>query len=194
MSICPIVFSKSLLYEFLNLSTGGLGPILISLWHDHRKPTEEWKLHFARKCLDRKRCIKHGKMNKALWLAHFFKMQMLIGCGTTARKCPLLTDSLAIPGHTYAYAWKWLFYLHFFCMMISLLAHQHNTVYLGVINYAKCVMVGSSGHYHLSKTTENSNWCHYHHHHHAIKMITINICPKDKSPSNVHTTCSSMKV
>ena len=114
MSICPIVFSQSLLYEFLNLSTGGLGPILISLWHDHRKPTEEWKLHFARKCLDRKRCIKHGKMNKALWLARFFKMQMLIGCGTTARKCPLLTDSLAIPGHTYAYAWKWLFYLHFF--------------------------------------------------------------------------------
>ena len=34
-------------------------------------------------------------MNKALQLAHFFKMQKSTGCGTTTRKYQLLTDSLS---------------------------------------------------------------------------------------------------
>ena len=55
-----------------------------------------------------------GKWTKCYDWSISLKCKNQIGCGTTARKCPLLTDSLAIPGHTYAYAWKWLFYLHFF--------------------------------------------------------------------------------
>ena len=43
-------------------------PVFISfpLQHNHCKQTEEWKLHFARKCLSRKWGIKHGKMCQAL--------------------------------------------------------------------------------------------------------------------------------
>ena len=69
-------------------------------WHDCSEQTEEWKLHFARKCLHRKWGIMHRKTNQALQLAHFFKMQKLIGCDTTTRKYQLLVDSLPFPGHT----------------------------------------------------------------------------------------------
>ena len=72
------------------------GPVFVSLLlqHDCCEWPQEWKLHFARKCLRRKWGIMHRKTNQALQLAHFFKMQKLIGCDTTTRKCQLLTDSL----------------------------------------------------------------------------------------------------
>ena len=68
-------------------------------WHDCSEQTEEWKLHFAMNCLTRKWCYKHGKMNQALWLAQFFKMQKPIAYGTTtlSRKCRMLTLSLSPP-------------------------------------------------------------------------------------------------
>ena len=61
------------------------GPVFISflLRHDRSKQTEEWKLQSARKCFTRKRHTKRRKMNQALQLAWFFKMQKLICCGTT---------------------------------------------------------------------------------------------------------------
>ena len=37
--------------------------------HDRSERTEEWKVHFARKCLFRKWRFKRGKMNQPLWLA-----------------------------------------------------------------------------------------------------------------------------
>ena len=74
----------------------------LPLRHDCSEQTEEWKLHFAWKCLTRKWRIKCEKMNQALGLAGFFKMQKLIGCGTTVRKCQLLTDFLPPPGRMHA--------------------------------------------------------------------------------------------
>ena len=83
--------------------------------------TEEQKLHFARKCLSRKWGIKHGKMNQALRLTHFFKMQKLIGYGSTARKCQLLTDSLTLLRHKQAEAWKWPFYSFILCTFLGIM-------------------------------------------------------------------------
>ena len=55
--------------------------------------TEEWKLHFARKCCVRKDILSVGKWTKGSLL------QKPTGCGTTTRKCCLLTDSLPCPRH-----------------------------------------------------------------------------------------------
>ena len=112
MVICLIFLSESLLYEFWILLPVAEVPtfVCLPLQHDCSERTEEWTLHFARKCLTRKWHIKCGKLTQALWLAHTFKMQKPIGCGTTTTKYQLLTDSLPPPRHMHAYAWKWQFY------------------------------------------------------------------------------------
>ena len=98
------------------------GPIFISLlfWHDCSNQTEEWKLYFATKCLARKWCINCRKMSQALRLACCFQMQKPMGCGTTTRKCQLLTDFLPLPGNTHAQAWKlpFYFFIHSFIFTI----------------------------------------------------------------------------
>ena len=63
MSICLIFLSESLLtsfWIFLPVPKDNVSVILL-LRHDGSKQTEEWKLHFARKCLARKWHIKHGE-------------------------------------------------------------------------------------------------------------------------------------
>ena len=94
------------------------GSVFVSLplWHDCCEQTEEWKLHSARKCLSRNWSIRCGKMNQVLRLVCFFKMQKLIGCGTTTRKCWLLMDSFPIPrtrAHVHMKMAISLFHLHF---------------------------------------------------------------------------------
>ena len=92
-------------------------PLFVSLplQHDRCKQTEEWNLHIARKCLARKWHIKHRKTNQVLQLACFSKTQKPIGCGTTTRKCQLLTGSLPPLGHTHIRMKISIlsFYLHF---------------------------------------------------------------------------------
>ena len=100
------------------------------------------KLHFARKRLSRKWGTKHGKMNKALRLGCFFKMQKPIGCGITTRKSQLLTDSLPPLRHTHMETENDHYFIHISGMMIS---HGRNTVHLDMIHYTR-VMLGSSGH------------------------------------------------
>ena len=106
---CIFVWYFSLSLIFL-LVTEGFIFFSLQLWLDCSEGTEEWKLHFARKCLTRKWHIKCGKMSKALRLACFFRMQKPIG----TRKCQLLTISLPAPG--FMQAWKQPFYfIYIFC-------------------------------------------------------------------------------
>ena len=103
-------------YEFLNLSNGGQGSVFINflLRHYYSEWSEEWKSHFARMHLARKWHIKNGKINQVLRLACFFEVQKLIGCGTTTRKCWLLTDSLSSPAYRHiGRKMTILFHLHF---------------------------------------------------------------------------------
>ena len=120
--------SESLLYKFLNLSTSVWGSVIVSLslQHDCSGWTEEWWLHFVGSVLPGSYVLSVGNMNQTLWLACFFKMEELSGCGTTRRKCWLLTDSLPPSRHIHTLAWKWtLFYLHFLAQWF----HQgHNSI------------------------------------------------------------------
>ena len=97
--------SESLLYKFLNLSTRVWGSVIVSLslQHDCSGWTEEWWLHFVGSVLPGSYVLSVGNMNQTLWLACFFKMEELSGCGTTRRKCWLLTDSLPPPPDTYTH-------------------------------------------------------------------------------------------
>ena len=77
------------------------GPLLISfpIQHNWSEQSEEWKLHFARNCLTRKWYNKHGKMNQVQWLARFFRMQKLIGCGATQENAGCW-QALSLPPYT----------------------------------------------------------------------------------------------
>ena len=99
--ICLMVLSENLLYEFLNLSAGGRRPRFHQPFTSAlpQQMNEEWKKHFANECLTRKWHIKPRKMNQALQLARFFKMQKLVGCRKSTRKCWLLTR-LSFPPNT----------------------------------------------------------------------------------------------
>ena len=105
MYICLIFFSESLLYEFLIFLPVAKGLVFVSLPlpHECSKWTEEWELHFPKKCLARKWHLKWGKMNQALPLAPFFTMQKPIGCGITTKKCYLLMNSLPPPRDTHTH-------------------------------------------------------------------------------------------
>ena len=100
---CIIVWYSSIKIgsmTFRIVLLGVKGAVFVNVWlqHDRSKWTEEWKLHFARKCLIRKWQIKHGKMNQGLQqLARFLKTQKPIGCGTNTRKCRSLSDSFLPP-------------------------------------------------------------------------------------------------
>ena len=98
--------------------------VSLLLQHDCSERTEEWKLNFVRKCLGRKWGIKSGKMNQALQLACFFKMQKMIGCGKTTKPVP--PDSLPPLGHRHMYTWKWPF--HYFIYIFG-----HNDFIMGII-------------------------------------------------------------
>ena len=115
-------------------------PPSLLLWHDCCGQTEEGKLHFARKCLSKKWGIEHGKINQALQLAFIFKMQKL------TRKCHLLTDSPSPQTCTHRHENDNFIVLsiYVFGIMISSWTYWRHAVYSGVINYAQCVMVGSS--------------------------------------------------
>ena len=104
--------------------------VRLPLWHDFCEWTDELK-HFARICLSRKWCIQCRKVNQALQLACFFKMQKPTGCDTATRKHQFMTDSLPPLEHMHASAWKWQFdyFIHMF---------WHNFFIMGVTCLPGC--------------------------------------------------------
>ena len=99
-------------------------PVFISLPLRHyiSEWPEEWKLHFARKCLTRKWHIKHRKMN-GQWLACSFKMQKLMAVAQPAENAHCWwTLSLPLDTHKHICMKMTIFVISltfFMCVMIS---------------------------------------------------------------------------
>ena len=102
---CPMLFSNSALRDFESFDWWAWAPFLSAFCLSMIAANElkNGSCILPGSISAESEVLRVGKMNQAQRLARFLKMEKLIGCGITTRKCQLLVGSLPPPRHTQAY-------------------------------------------------------------------------------------------